>query len=74
MKKNFLVKNQVLNDKIISLESTLADYESLKRKMDDLYVYLEKFTNGIINFEKNLGAQKHAFDKRRKQRKEMRTE
>lgn len=48
---------------ILSLKNILADYASLKRKVVDLNICIEKFINGRNNFEKLFGTQKYVFDK-----------
>lgn len=50
LKKEFLSQNKVLSDKSFSLENTLANYENLGKKVVDLNMCLEKFTNGRNNF------------------------
>ncbi|KAI5668705.1 hypothetical protein M9H77_18558 [Catharanthus roseus] len=60
-KKNKELKNKIdnlsnENSKLVffSLEKCMVDYDDLKKKVSDLTLCIEKFTNGKENFEKHM--------------------
>ncbi|KAI5657653.1 hypothetical protein M9H77_26446 [Catharanthus roseus] len=61
--QKLLLEYKNLCEKISSPEKCLIDYEVLKKKVNDLTLCIERFTQGKENFEKLLGLQRSPFDK-----------
>ncbi|KAI5650508.1 hypothetical protein M9H77_36513 [Catharanthus roseus] len=57
------LENKNICEKFFSLEKCMVDYDDLKKKVSDLTLCIEKFTNGKENSEKVLCSQRLPFDK-----------
>ncbi|KAI5650391.1 hypothetical protein M9H77_36396 [Catharanthus roseus] len=60
--QKLVLENKNVCEKISSLEKCLVDYEVLKKKVNDLTLCIERFTQGKENFEKLLGSQRYPYD------------
>ncbi|KAI5682964.1 hypothetical protein M9H77_04192 [Catharanthus roseus] len=61
--QKLILENKNLCEKVFSLEKCMVDYDDLKKKVSDLTLCIEKYTNGKENFEKLLCSQISPFDK-----------
>ncbi|KAI5681826.1 hypothetical protein M9H77_03054 [Catharanthus roseus] len=61
--QKLILENKDLCEKVFSLEKCMVDYDDLKKKVSDLTLCIEKFTNEKENFEKLLCSQRSSFDK-----------
>ncbi|KAI5668718.1 hypothetical protein M9H77_18571 [Catharanthus roseus] len=61
--QKLILENKNLCEKVFSLEKCMVDYDDLMKKVSDLTLCIEKFTNGKENFEKLICSQRSPFNK-----------